>query len=274
MHFEHSIQIPDSSVFSRLILYVKLCSWQHFFEKSNCGPFGFSFLESSSFSSSSLVLSVGNRLFQYSQGIFPYCCNSNLTEIDKKNLERIFKKFGLSFELQDEKSFDAITAIFGSGLSLGDHAAAAISVVLLAVILQSFSLVWVKRIGATVPAMAVTSGALMIVAPLFALTWILFDGTLPASVTPRASWSIVYLGVFGSVVGFNFYFYVIKRMQAGQIALITLITPVSALMLGQVLNGEIIQTGVWLGAACVVLGLLSHQWQLLSQGLKRVSLRR
>ena len=167
-----------------------------------------------------------------------------------------------------------LAAIFSSGLSLGEHAAAAIGVVLLAVILQSFSLVWVKRIGATVPAMAVTSGALMIVAPLFALTWILFDGTLPASVTPRASWSIVYLGVFGSVVGFNFYFYVIKRMQAGQIALITLITPVSALMLGQVLNGEIIQTGVWLGAACVVLGLLSHQWQLLSQGLKRVSLRR
>jgi drug/metabolite transporter (DMT)-like permease len=127
----------------------------------------------------------------------------------------------------------------------------------------------VKRIGASIPAMAVTSGALMLVAPLLLLSWAIFGGTLPLSVTPRASWSIVYLGVFGSVLGFNFYFYVIKRMEAGQIALITLITPVSALLLGQFLNSEKIQSGIWLGAACVLLGLISHQWQLLSSGLRR-----
>jgi len=119
--------------------------------------------------------------------------------------------------------------------------------------------------------MAITSGALMIVAPLFLLSWALFDGTLPLSVAPRAGWSIIYLGVFGSVLGFNFYFYVIKRMEAGQIALITLITPVSALLLGQFLNGEKIQNGVWLGAACILCGLLSHQWQILSSGLRRAA---
>lgn len=164
-----------------------------------------------------------------------------------------------------------LAAIFGSGLTLGEHAIAGIAVVLVAVVLQSLSLVWVKRIGANIPAMAVTSGALMIVAPLFLLSWAIFDGTLPLSVSPRASWSIIYLGVFGSVLGFNFYFYVIKRMEAGQIALITLITPVSALLLGQYLNGEKIQDGIWLGAACVLCGLLSHQWQILSSGLRRAA---
>lgn len=163
-----------------------------------------------------------------------------------------------------------LAAIFGSGLALGEHAVAGILVVLLAVMLQSFSLVWVKRIGATIPAMAVTSGALMLVAPLLVIIWELFDGVLPLTITPRASWAIIYLGVFGSVLGFNFYFYVLKKMEAGQIALITLITPVSALMLGQVLNGEKIQTGIWFGAACVLLGLLSHQWQVLTSGLRRV----
>lgn len=162
-----------------------------------------------------------------------------------------------------------LAAIFGSGLSLGEHATAGILVVLIAVILQSLSLVWVKRIGATIPAMAVTSGALMIVAPLLLLCWAIFDGVIPLSVTSRASWSIAYLGVFGSVLGFNFYFYVIKRMEAGQIALITLITPVSALLLGQFLNGETIQSGVWIGAACVLSGLLAHQWQVLTAGLRR-----
>jgi len=160
-----------------------------------------------------------------------------------------------------------LMAIFGSGISLGEHAVAGILAVLLAVLLQSLSLVWVKRIGASIPAMAVTSGSLMLVAPLFLLLWLLFDGTLPQSVAPRASWAIAYLGLFGSVLGFNFYFYVIKRMEAGQIALITLITPVSALLLGQLLNGEQILTGVWLGAACVLLGLFSHQWQVFKSAL-------
>lgn len=164
-----------------------------------------------------------------------------------------------------------LAAIFGSGMSLGEHAMAGILVVLVAVMLQSLSLVWVKRVGAAIPAMAVTSGALMLVAPLFLLSWAIFDGTLPLSVTPRASWSILYLGLFGSVLGFNFYFYVIKRMEAGQIALITLITPVSALLLGQLLNSEKIVAGVWLGAACVLCGLIAHQWQALASGLRRAA---
>jgi len=162
-----------------------------------------------------------------------------------------------------------LAAIFGSGLSLGEHAVSGILVVLVAVVLQSLSMVWVKRIGAAIPAMAVTSGALMLVAPALILIWEIADGVLPSSIAPRASWAIAYLGVFGSVLGFSFYFYVVKRMEAGQIALITLITPVSALLLGQVLNGEQIQSGIWIGAACVLLGLLSHQWQALSSGLRR-----
>lgn len=197
-------------------------------------------------------------------------------------LTPIFTSIAATFWL-DERNFSTskvigtllgllgLAAIFGSGLSLGEHAIAGIVVVLVAVLLQSLSLVWVKRIGASIPAMAVTSGALMIVAPLFLLSWAIFDGTLPLSVAPRASWSIIYLGVFGSVLGFNFYFYVIKRIEASQIALITLITPVSALLLGQFLNGEKIQAGIWLGAACVLCGLLSHQWQVLSSGLRRAT---
>lgn len=167
-----------------------------------------------------------------------------------------------------------LAAIFGSGLLLGEHAIAGIVAVLIAVLLQSISLVLVKRIGASIPSMAVTSGALMVVAPLLLLVWALFDGNLPLSITPRAGWSILYLGVFGSVLGFNFYFYVIKRMEAGQIALITLITPVSALLLGQYLNGEQIQEGVWIGAVCILCGLLSHQWQLFSTGLKRAKIKK
>jgi len=197
-------------------------------------------------------------------------------------LSPIFTSIAATF-LLDERSISTsknigtilsllgLAAIFGSGISLGEHAIAGIGVVLVAVMLQSLSLVIVKRIGASIPAMAITTGALLLVAPLFLLSWALFEGYLPLSITPRVSWSIVYLSIFGSVLGFNFYFYLIKRMEAGQVALITLITPVTALLLGHLLNEEKIQLGIWIGTTFILCGLLSHHWQTLSTGLSRVT---
>ena len=164
-----------------------------------------------------------------------------------------------------------LATIFGFGLTIGPHSWAGIGVVLIAVIVQSVGLVWVKRIGANIPALAITSGALTLVLPLCVISWIIFDGVVPASITPLAGWAMVYLGVFGSVVGFNLYFYLIKHLEAGQLALITLITPVFALLLGRILNGEKIEFAILLGAACILSGLVLHQWQALvaATGLRR-----
>lgn len=80
----------------------------------------------------------------------------------------------------------------------------------------------------------------------------------------RAGAAIVYLGVFGSVLGFALYYYVIKHMETGKVALITLVTPVIALWLGSLLDGEAVGVRGWLGAACIGLGLSLHQWQSLA----------
>lgn len=162
-----------------------------------------------------------------------------------------------------------LATIFGFGFTTGTHSWAGIGVVLIAVIVQSVGLVWVKRIGAKVPALAITSGALTLVLPLCAISWAIFDGVVPVSITPQAGWAMVYLGVFGSVVGFNLYFYLIKQLEAGQLALITLMTPVLALSLGRILNGEKIEVAILLGAACILGGLVLHQWQALAAGLQR-----
>jgi pyrroline-5-carboxylate reductase len=62
-----------------------------------------------------IIRSMPNLPIQYSQGIFPYFANKNLTKIEVKNLEKIFQKFGSAFVLKDEKFFDIVTAIFGCG---------------------------------------------------------------------------------------------------------------------------------------------------------------
>ena len=83
---------------------------------------------------------------------------------------------------------------------------------------------------------------------------------LPNEWPLRAGASIVYLGVIGSVLGYAMYFYALRHVSASKMALITLITPVVALMLGQILNNEMIDVEVWVGTVMILLGLTLHQW--------------
>ena len=152
-----------------------------------------------------------------------------------------------------------LALVFHSSLALGPGALIGIGVLLVAVLLQSLGMVWIKRIGDDSSAVAINLGTLLVALPLFFGVWWLMDGQWPTHLTPRAAGAIVYLGVFGSVLGFVLYYYMIKHMETGSVALIMLITPVMALVLGNVLNNEVIPLSVWFGAACIALGLSLHQ---------------
>jgi drug/metabolite transporter (DMT)-like permease len=153
-----------------------------------------------------------------------------------------------------------LIVIFGSGIELSDGAGYGIAAVLVAVILHSISAVWVKAVNARLPALEVTNGGLLIAAPLYLLTWLLFSEGWPEVISNRTAMAIAYLAVFGSVLGFIMYFYVLKYIDASRAALITLLTPVLALLLGQGLNNETIEPAVWLGTFCILIGMSVYQW--------------
>ncbi len=153
-----------------------------------------------------------------------------------------------------------LVVIFGASLAFGPHAAAGLVALVTAVILQSLSLVLIKRHAGSLPSLTVTTGALMIAAPAFLATWLIFDRQAPAELPSRALASIVYLGVIGSVIGFTLFFYVLKHVSAHGSALITLITPVFALLLGAAINHEQVGLRIWGGTALVLGGLALHQW--------------
>ena len=62
-----------------------------------------------------IIRSMPNLPIQYSQGIFAYLANKNISKVEIKNLEKIFANFGTAFAVKSEKDFDLVTAIFGSG---------------------------------------------------------------------------------------------------------------------------------------------------------------
>jgi len=163
-----------------------------------------------------------------------------------------------------------LTVIFGNSGELGDaYALEGMAALLMAVLIYSASLVWLKRIGDDSPPLATTAGTLTVALPLFTLVWWLTDGHVPAHLSPRTEAAILYLAVFGSVLGFALYYYVIKHLETGKVALITLVTPVLALWLGHALNGEAVTAQVWAGTALISLGLSVHQWQALVGVVRR-----
>jgi drug/metabolite transporter (DMT)-like permease len=154
--------------------------------------------------------------------------------------------------------------IFGQPWPGDGQATLGTAAVVAGMTLQALGLVWIKRLNLRASALAITTGSLGVAVPLFVLAWLIADSArLPPDTTLRAGAAIVYLGVLGSVVGFTLYYYVIKRLDAGRVALIMLVTPVAALLLGQMLNQERIPAVGWAGIALIGAGLLLYEWQAL-----------
>lgn len=148
--------------------------------------------------------------------------------------------------------------IFAESLELKQHAWLGVAAVCLSSLVHSFSSVMLKKLRPTIPAISVTTGSLIIATPLF-VTNSLVHG-LPQTIPTQSLMAIVYLAVMGSALGFPLYFYCLKNLHAQRVALITLITPVTALLLGNWLNHELISSRIWLGTGFILIGLSVYEY--------------
>jgi len=168
-----------------------------------------------------------------------------------------------------------LVVVFGSDGLSGDEAIFGVFAMLLSVIVHSVSAVMVKHIGAHLSGVVTTTGALLVAVPAYIITWLIFDGDVPVDVPERTMASIIYLGVFGSALGFALYFYVLREVDVSRVALIPLVTPVIALMMGYWFNDEMLDASALLGSGLILSGLVFYQWggQLMLR-LKLASVRR
>jgi drug/metabolite transporter (DMT)-like permease len=168
--------------------------------------------------------------------------------------------------ISPSKIFGLLLAVGGLGeIFLPQGTGVSISVygvigVLVSVFFHSLSSVLVKHIDAQMHPLALNSGALGIAVPLYIASWLMFGTDLPEQLPQHTLGATLYLAVIGTALGFNLYYYVLKRVPAIMIGLITLITPVLALLLGQTLNGEQAGLNVWLGTAVILAGLCLYLW--------------
>ena len=158
-------------------------------------------------------------------------------------------------------SVGGLAVIFADAL----HGAELLSVaaILCGVLLYSLSAVAVKRTGSTLSALSLATGSLLLVVPMYAVTFWIVGAAWPQALSGRASISIIYLGVMGSVVGFMLYFYVLKRIDMGRLAMINIITPVAALAVGALFNDEHVNRSIWIGTFIIMGGLAVFEWEAL-----------
>lgn len=167
----------------------------------------------------------------------------------------IAKKFAMLL------SFIGLAIVCSDNLSLQGDSIYGLIYIFIAVSFFSLSGVLVKSISLAIHPLSTTVGALLIATPLFFLSWLFLDGTFEVSQWQAKSiWATLYLGIFGSLIGFFAYFYVLQRLTASTVTLITLITPVIALTLGAMLNNEVLNSKILIGASLVITGLAFYHW--------------
>lgn len=148
---------------------------------------------------------------------------------------------------------DSLAALLG-GAALGERGTGLLWM-LSAVTLFAGSGIAVQRVGAGLQPMQQTVGGLLFSLPCYGVAMLLAGQSLAFSGDLRGLSAILYLAVFGSLLGFYCYFQILSRLPAATVALVTLMTPVLALALGSWLNGESLGAMVLVGAAVIVLAL-------------------
>ncbi|GAB6140995.1 EamA family transporter [Methylosoma difficile] len=150
--------------------------------------------------------------------------------------------------------------MFGTALQYSDKALFGIASVLFSVTLHCASAVWIKQIDAKIPAISQVTGGLLIALPAYLLTWTIADGQWPANIPMVSLAAIFYLGIVATSFGFALYYYLLKHLQAGQVALINLVTPVLALIIGHRINQEPLTTDISIGAGLILSSLIFHEF--------------
>jgi len=150
--------------------------------------------------------------------------------------------------------------IFQNSLSSGVGASFGVSMVVLAAIIHSFGTVWAKYVVSHLRPFTANTGGVCVAASLCVLTMLVSGEPIPDEIPVQAKYSILYLAIFGSILGAVMFFYALRHVEATTMGMLTLITPVIAIFIGYWFNNEVIDVFTILGTISIMIGLLSYQW--------------
>ena len=85
---------------------------------------------------------------------------------------------------------------------------------------------------------------------------LLFENRESLIFDSKAIYSILYLAIFGTVITFTVYFWLMQKINVVILSLSSFLTPIIALILGTILLNEKLTTNHILGSSLVLIGIL------------------
>jgi drug/metabolite transporter (DMT)-like permease len=153
--------------------------------------------------------------------------------------------------------FAGVAVIFSEDLAaLAEPGAGrAAAVLLVAPLAAAVSNVAVKRWGRGVHPLSLTAVPMGLAAGIMGAATLVFERDRPLVLDAVSVGIVLYLAVFGSAVTFYLYFWLLERMEATRLSLVTYLSPVVAVLLGAVLFGERVTARIVLGGLLVIAGV-------------------
>ncbi len=120
----------------------------------------------------------------------------------------------------------------------------------------SFCNVLVKAHGQKIDTLTLAAGQMTFGFPLLLGAGFLTEGNpLQYAWTPKAWLCLFYLAIVGSCVAFMLFLWLVKEIAVTKTMLIALVTPLIAVTLGAVVNGEEVNWRIIVGGACIIAGV-------------------
>lgn len=141
----------------------------------------------------------------------------------------------------------------------------------IATVVFSLSNVLLKRLPSTVAPLEQALGSMALAVPSYALISVFYTPSEQSEPSHLAVLAVLYLALIGSIVGFVCFFYLLHRVTPTQLSMLTLVSPVLAIVLGNQLAGEPLTDRILLGTALILSGLAIYEicgiWRRLARCL-------
>ncbi len=153
--------------------------------------------------------------------------------------------------------FAGVVTIFSHDLQFDGNSSTMLGMgaVILSGAIQAFSAVTIKKHGHEISPFVVSFVPMSISAVMLLAASVGIEDLSAIQFTPMAVFSIFFLAVFGTVVTFVSYFWLLKRVEVVLLSLTAFVTPVIAVLLGVFILQEQVFPELFAGAFLVFLGI-------------------
>lgn len=186
------------------------------------------------------------------------------------------EKIGIGKTIGMISGFVGIVTIFSDSFSftVSDYLLGMIAIMLSGV-MQAFIAVSLKKYGKHLNPLSMNFIPMLIGGISGTLIGLFAEDLSRVSLHQEGIFAVVYLALFGSVVTFTTFYWLMKKINVVILSLIAFITPIVALILGWIFYNEILTTQHLIGSALVLIGLLSaNTYDIVSQRIKEIKIQK